>query len=197
MGQLSGYLALQELLAGNRRYVEGNPRNPDRSAWHRENIAEQQRPSAVIVSCSDSRLAPAVVFDQGLGFIFSIRTAGHVVTEVGLGSVEYALEQLGTQLVMVLGHTDCGAVTLAMGGGGTEGHLTSVVEALSTLPAQVGEGLEDPVGAAVELNVHNVVEQISRESPVAERLIREGRLMVVGAVYDVVSGEVTVIDSPD
>ena len=197
MGQLSGYMALQELLAGNRRFVEEQPRHPDGSAYHREMIAKGQSPSVVVVGCSDSRVTPSIIFDQGLGFIFEIRSAGHVVDDVAMDSIEYAVGQLGTQLVMVLGHTGCGAVTLAMTGGQEDGELATLVDALGSLPADVGKDVRDPINAAVEINVHNVVEQIAEDGPLISRLVAENKVMVVGAVYDIVTGEVTVIDSPD
>lgn len=195
MGQLSGYMALQELLAGNRRYMQEQSRHPDGSAYHREMISKDQRPSVVVVGCSDSRVTPSVIFDQGLGFMFEIRTAGHIVDDVGMGSIEFAVAHLGTQLVLVLGHTGCGAVTLAMTGGEVEGKQAAVAKVLSGLPADVGDGVEDPIGAAVEINVHNVVEHLVEDGPVISRLVAENRLMVVGAVYDIVTGEVAVIET--
>ena len=197
MGQLSGYMALQELLAGNQRYISEQSRHPDESAYHREMIAKGQSPSVVVVGCSDSRVTPSIIFDQGLGFIFEIRSAGHVVDDVAMDSIEYAVGQLGTQLVMVLGHTGCGAVTLAMTGGQEDGELATLVDALGSLPADVGKDVRDPINAAVEINVHNVVEQIAEDGPLISRLVAENKVMVVGAVYDIVTGEVTVIDSPD
>ena len=128
--QLSGPLALQELLAGNGRFVGGSPRHPDQTHFDREFLATSQAPSAVVVGCSDSRVPPSVIFDQGLGFIFEVRTAGHLLDDVAIASVEYAVATLGTQLVLVLAFMVFGAVLVLtkgytglwlgglMGGGG-------------------------------------------------------------------------------
>ncbi len=188
--QLSGKMALQELMAGNKRYARGHAQHPGQTKGHRIKAAKSQRPFVVVVGCSDSRVPPTIIFDQGLGSIFEVRTAGHVVDEVAMGSIEYAVAHLGTQLILVLGHTGCGAVTLALKGQKPKGNLASVAEALMDL-ADVVQGVTgDPVGAAVEVNIRNVIDHITLEGPITSDLVRKHRVIVVGAVYDMVTGKV-------
>src|SRR5262245_58593416 len=111
---MSGDQALQQLLEGHRRYVTGNPLHPHQTAVHRAAIAQHQHPIAIIFGCSDSRVPVEIIFDQGLGDLFVIRLSGHVLTDAALGSIEYAVEELGVPLVMVLGHQRCGAVSAAV-----------------------------------------------------------------------------------
>jgi carbonic anhydrase len=192
-------MALQELLSGNRRYVEGDPRNPDQEAYHREQQAKGQTPSVVIVSCSDSRVPPSVVFDQGLGFIFSVRTPGHIVDDIALGSIEYAVQQLGTQLVMVLGHTRCGAVTLAMEEEVAMGYVGRVQKMVRDVIAWADGGEVDVVDVttveeAIEVNIRGAMAQIKSSEPDIAPLISSGKVMLVGAVYNLDTGEVRVLE---
>jgi len=181
---------LRELMAGNKRYAAGRSQHPGQTKADRVRVARGQQPSVVVVGCSDSRVPPSIIFDQGLGFFFEIRTAGHVVDEVALGSIEYAVAHLGTQLVLVLGHTGCGAVTLALKGQKPKGNLATVAEALMDLADEVKGVTDDPVGAAVEVNVRNVMEHLTLEEPVTSELVRKNRVIVAGAVYDIVTGRV-------
>ena len=109
--------ALAKLIAGNRRYVQHRQQYPDQSLPHRKELVSGQHPFAVILGCADSRVPPELLFDQGLGDLFVIRVAGNLVDDVVLGSIEYAVEHLGTKLIMVLGHEKCGAVSAAVEGG--------------------------------------------------------------------------------
>lgn len=199
MTQFTGYMALQELLSGNERFVNGEMRHPDQDAYTRERLADGQTPSAVVVSCSDSRVSPSVVFDQGLGFIFVVRTPGHIVDDVTLGSVEYALEQLGTQLVMVLGHTRCGAVTLAMADGDADGYLGRIQKMVRDVIAWADGGEVDVIDVttveeAIEVNVRGAVQQVRAAEPVISNLVNSNKVMVVGAIYDLGTGKVKVLE---
>ena len=109
--------ALQTLLDGNKRFVAGQARHPNQSSERLAEVTRGQRPIAIVVSCSDSRIPPEIVFDQGLGDIFVVRTAGHVLDDAALASIEYAAEHLHVPLAVALGHQDCGAVKAAVGGG--------------------------------------------------------------------------------
>ena len=120
---ITGEQALQKLMEGNARYASGNTSHPDQSMERRYELVAGQHPFAVIVGCSDSRIAPELIFDQGLGDIFVIRAAGQVLDDVAIGSIEYAVEHLGVPLVVVLGHDSCGAVTATLEGGEVAGHL--------------------------------------------------------------------------
>jgi carbonic anhydrase len=191
--QLGGYLALQELITGNKRFVEGRPRHPDQEEEDRDDIAERQRPSAVVLGCSDSRVPPTIVFDQGLGFIFEVRTAGHVIDNVVLGSIEYAVTHLRTQLVLVLGHTECGALDAALDGGSPQGHLSAVTGALQPIVKAVRGARGDPLSLAVKANVKWVRDRLRVKEPILSQLVHQGRLEIEGAIYDLDTGKVTLV----
>lgn len=199
MTQYTGYMALQELVLGNERYVKGDMRHPDQDNWNREQLVKGQTPSAVVIGCSDSRVPPSVIFDQGLGFIFACRSPGHIVDDVALGSVEYAVEHLGTELVMVLGHSGCGAVTLAMQEEIVGGHLGRVQKLVHDVIAWADGGEVDVIDVttleqAVEVNVRGAVDQIKAAEPVIAPLVHSGKVMVVGAIYDLATGMVKVLE---
>jgi carbonic anhydrase len=187
-------MSLKELESGNERFVRGEARHPDQEEWHRQQLTASQSPSVVVVGCSDSRVPPSVIFDQGLGFIFEIRTAGHVMGDVELGSIEYAVEQLGTRLLMVLGHSDCGAVTLAMADGEMLGHLGTVAEAVREVASLPGDPPVGSLDEAIEANVRGAIAHLMEAMPELPVLVESNQVMVVGAVYDIASGEVTVLD---
>jgi carbonic anhydrase len=188
--QHSGKNALRELMAGNKRYAKGHPSHPNQTKNSRYAVAKDQQPSVVVVGCSDSRVPPTIIFDQGLGYIFEVRTAGHVIDVIAMGSIEYAVAHLGTQLILVLGHTQCGAVTFALKGKKPKGNLGAVIEELLDLSDEVRGNIDDPVGAAIEANVRNVMDHLTLEEPVTSNLVSKNRVIVVGAVYDIVTGRV-------
>jgi carbonic anhydrase len=193
--------ALAELRAGNERFVTGAPRHPNQDAGHRAAVAVGQHPFAVIVGCSDSRLAAEIIFDRGLGDLFVVRTAGHTVGPEVLGSVEYAVTVLGTPLVVVLGHDSCGAVQAAREsvrtGTSPAGHLGALVDAVApSLLRAAREGVED-VDEIVDIHIAQTVEaMLSRSSVLAER-VAAGQCAVVGMSYRLSAGEVrTVAEVP-
>ena len=172
---------------------------------YRHGLIGVQHPFAVILGCSDSRVPAEIVFDQGLGDLFVIRVAGNIVVPAVIGSVEFAAEQLGAELVVVLGHSGCGAVqatleTLAGSSSELSLNLGSIVERIrpvvDDLPSMQGDlESEDLLTRAVRANVRNSVEQLSRESPNLRRRIDEGRLSMVGAEYALESGRVRFLES--
>ncbi len=199
MTQFSGYMALQELKSGNERYVKGEMRHPDQDSYMRAQLVSGQTPSVMIVGCSDSRVEPAVIFDQGLGFMFVSRSPGHIIDDVTLGSVEFAVGQLGTELVLVLGHSDCGAVSLAMEEGQAEGYMGRIQELVHDVIAWADGGELDVIDVttveeAVEANVRGAVGQISAAEPVIAPLVRSGKVTVAGAVYDLATGVVRMVE---
>lgn len=177
--------ALTRLERGNARAAAGRPRHPNISSARRLEVAKGQHPFAVVVSCSDSRVPPEVVFDQGIGDLFVVRTAGNVVDDVALGSIEYAVEHLGPSLIVVLGHERCGAVTAAIGGGEAPGHVAKIVEAIRPAVESTANVEGDRVDAAARENVRRVAEAIESDAPVAER-----HATVVGMLYDLDTGRV-------
>jgi carbonic anhydrase len=186
--------ALERLLAGNKRYVEGQFFHPHQAAQDRANVATSQHPFAIIVSCSDSRIPPEVIFDQGIGDIFVVRVAGNIAGNIELGSIEYAAEHLGSTLVMVLGHERCGAVTAAVKGGEVPGHIKSIVEAI--IPAvKLAAADADKVDGAIRANVSLVATQIKTSEPILAEMAKEGKIKIVGAYYDLDTGEISVINA--
>ncbi len=185
--------ALEALMEGNARFREGNPAHPRRDGRRRAETASGQRPFAAILSCADSRVPPEILFDQGIGDLFVVRAAGHVLDAAGLGSLEYAASHLGVPLVVVLGHTRCGAVEAVLAGGETCGSARFVVEAIrpSVERARLLGG--DIRRDAVRENVAAAVSLVSSCEPVIAALVAAGSTAVVGAVYDVESGAVEIV----
>lgn len=183
--------AKELLVKGNERFVGGALAEKDLSGKRKE-LVEGQQPFAVIVSCSDSRVPPEHVFDQGLGDIFVVRVAGNVVDPVAMGSVEYAVEHLKVPLVVVLGHEGCGAVKATVEGGAAPGSIGSIVEKISPSVAKAkGEGVkgEELIETSVELNVEETMKDIKSSPVISERRGKE-ELSVLGATYELGSGEV-------
>jgi carbonic anhydrase len=183
--------ALYRLMAGNRRWVRGRPRHPHQAIRRREDVAHGQAPFAVVFSCIDSRVPPELVFDRGLGDLFVVRTGAHAVDDVTLGSVEFGPAELGTPLVVVLGHERCGAVIATIEayehhGGTAPGHIQAVVTALGpayrAAVGQPGDLVENTVRAQIRLTVAQL-----RRDP-----LLTGRL-VVGGRYDLDTGRVDLV----
>jgi carbonic anhydrase len=185
--------ALQQLLEGNKRFVaHSSTHSHDDEARLRE-IEAEQRPIAVVLSCSDSRVPPELIFDQGLGDLFVIRVAGNVTDDAVIGSIEYAVEHLGVTLVVVLGHQGCGAVQAAVNGSERGNHIHSFVDAIApVVPAAKITG-GDPVDACVRLNVSRVVGEIKQSEPVLAESVRTSKVRIVGAYYSLHTGAVSIV----
>ncbi|MDM4722280.1 carbonic anhydrase [Micromonospora sp. WMMA1363] len=189
--------ALAELFAGNERFVSGEPRHPNQDAGRRAAVADGQQPFAVIVGCSDSRLAAEIIFDRGLGDLFVVRTAGHTLGPEVLGSVEYAVTVLGTPLVVVLGHDSCGAVQAARTADATgtppPGHLRAVVDAVvPSLRRADAEGVAD-IDGIVDLHIAHTVEAMVNRSEALTAAVAADRCAVVGMSYRLAAGEVRTV----
>jgi carbonic anhydrase len=197
VSQLSSDQALQMLMEGNQRYVEMKQHYPNQSVERRAEVAEGQKPFASILSCSDSRVPAEIIFDQGLGDLFLVRVAGNILSEVLLASLEFSTKVLGTPLVMVLGHSKCGAVAATLdaieNGWSPPGHLDSLVETIKPAAIlsqnQPGKWLDN----AIRANVLMTVGQLKSSAPILIELVREGKLKIVGAVYDLDSGCVEIV----
>jgi carbonic anhydrase len=198
--EITAEQALQKLMNGNARFVSGDVEHPNQSAERRAEVVSGQHPFAIIVGCSDSRVPPEIVFDQGIGDIFVIRTAGQVIDNAALASIEYGAEHLGVPLVVVLGHDSCGAVKAAVEGGEAPGHIGYLVEAISPAVDEAAEqdaneaSEEEVLDAAIDINVENIVDQLETSEPVLSELVEEGRLTIVGARYHLDSGEVEILE---
>lgn len=185
--------ALRRLIEGNKRFESGTSRHPDRDPARRIDVAEAQRPFAVILTCSDSRVPPEIIFDQGLGDLYVIRVAGHVICEHVLGSIEHAVESLGVRLVMVLGHKNCGAVTAALQSEGGPDHIGSLVKAIRPAVERVKRQPTALLENAIRANVESAVAQIRVSQPLLANKVLQGDLKVVGAYYDLSTGGVSIL----
>lgn len=150
-----------------------------------------QHPHAEILSCSDSRVPPEIVFDQGLGDLFIVRVAGNVASDTELGSLEYGAEHLHVPLIVVLGHESCGAVTAAVQGGPPEGHIVSLVDLINPAVEKTRGMPGDPVSNAVRMNVELVVKRLRTSTPILSELVAHGKIKIVGAIYSIETGAVT------
>lgn len=191
--------ALALLKDGNARFAEGKPRHLHEGKELRAELEKGQKPFAIIVGCSDSRVPPELVFDRGLGDLFIIRVAGNVAESDVLASVEYAVDHLGTNLVVVLGHSHCGAVTAAVDHlGSVEGEASEVVSllydiepAVTSVPKDLPR--EDRIQQVVEKNVAMTVRRLTRAPDLAKSR-KQGHLKIAGAVYDLHTGRVSFLD---
>jgi carbonic anhydrase len=191
--------ALQKLLAGNKRYVASTMGScTQTTAALREVVAKGQKPYAIILTCSDSRVPPEIIFDQTLGEIFVVRVAGNIPDPVVLGSIEYAAEHLGSPLIMVLGHERCGAVTAAVDAKGEpEGNIGAIIKRIqpavrdarkNCVEAEKGKLVE----CAIDANMARVAMALTKESPLLAHLVKEGKVKIVTAKYDLDDGMVTI-----
>jgi carbonic anhydrase len=185
--------ALKRLLDGNQRFVDEQMQHPHQTAARRAENAESQSPFAVIVSCSDSRVGPEVVFDAGIGDLFVVRTAGQVVTDAELASIEYAADHLGTSLIVVLGHERCGAVAAAVAGGDAPGHIGTLIAAIKPAVDETKEQPGDHAENAMRANIKHTVSQLTADSPILSDPIKSGKLVVLGARYDLDTGKVDIL----
>lgn len=189
--------ALSRLVEGNSRYVANAGCNGDFSVG-RAARAGAQYPFGGILSCADSRVAPELLFDQGPGELFVMRVAGNFVDVSGLASIEYGVAVLGIPLLVVMGHTNCGAVsaTIQVVEQGTElpGHLPELVGMLKPgVEAALADKPADPLAAATRANVMHNVEKLKAAGPIVSEAVAAGKVRVVGAIYDIATGKVEVI----
>lgn len=176
----SNQTPLQQLIAGNQRYASGHPLHPRQDTDRRTEVATGQHPFAIIVGCSDLRVPPEIVFDQGLGDIFVVRVAGNVVDNQAMGSIEYAVEHLHAHLVVVLGHEKCGAVQAAIAGGEMPGHIGSITQAIEPAVEKARHEPGDLLENAIDENVLRVVNQIKTSEPILAHEVETHQLTVLG-----------------
>lgn len=181
--------AMNRLAEGNKRYVEGKMTTHDFPTRRQELVGGQQ-PFVTMIACSDSRVCPECIFDTSLGEIFLIESAGNVVDEIGLGSIEYGVDHLNTPLLVVLAHSKCGAVTATCQGGHAEGNLLKVVEKIKPAAEKAG----NEVNAAIDQNAKDVVEDILARSPVVKKAVDEGKTKIVVMKYHLETGEAKIVE---
>lgn len=190
---LTGPDALQRLLDGNKRFMSGNLEHPNHCEESRRGLVAGQDPLAVVLTCADSRVPPVDVFDQGLGDIFVVRVAGNIINDHILGSIEYAVAHLHTQLVMVMGHSSCGAVSAVAQGVKLDGHIASLTPSIDAALKKT-KGLEGHwTNNAAKMLARTTAKKIAESEPIIADLVQEGRVLVVATYYDLESGEVVVL----
>lgn len=185
------------LEAGNERFVHGEPLHLHQGLERRSLVAKGQEPFAIVVGCADSRVPPEIVFDAGLGDLFVIRCAGGVVGDAAIGSIEYAVEHLGTTLVVVLGHERCGAVGAVVESTDLPAHLAAFVPTIEPVLAEARRGGGDVVDRAVRLTAQRIAADLENCPPILAEAVQAGHLEVVAARYDLDTGVVEWLDGPE
>jgi carbonic anhydrase len=189
---------LERLIVGNKRFMTGHPVHPDETLERIRKLKKGQNPFVVIVSCSDSRVPPELVFDQGIGDVFSIRTAGNVIGDYELGSIEYAVEHLGVNLVMVMGHENCGAVDayIHQNKERHHDHIQKLVDYINdeVEEKQLPDSLKHDIKFTVLANIRHGVNLLRSSEPILGKLYKEKKIRVVGSIYDLDTGEVKLLD---
>ena len=189
--------ALNRLRKGNERFVSDSSifNNALSHKSRRHSLAEDQDPFAIILGCSDSRVPSEIVFDQGLGDLFVVRVAGNIVAPSQIGSIEFAVERFGARLVVVMGHSRCGAIqatldSLRCPSENQSKNLRSIVDRIrpSLELLDIDQDPEITLQQAVRANIHSSVSQLQQESRVLEQLVREGDLLILGAEYSLDTG---------
>ena len=214
--------AISRLKEGNGRFTAGNPQHPhesvdernyiaansyenagtmslgmtsEQAAKRRAELAKSQHPFAIILSCSDSRVPPEIVFDEGLGDLFIVRVAGNLLNDEGLGSIEYGVDILGARLIVVLGHGSCGAVDAAMktiaAKGKAPGHIQSLVTAIKPVVDSTPKGDLDTM---IKANVKHVADALRSSTPILKARVESGDVQVMGGYYTLDTGAVTFLD---
>ena len=179
-------MSLDRLMEGNERYIKELLEHPNRSIKHIQTIKENQSPYAVILGCSDSRTSPVIIFDQGMGDLFEVRVAGNVVGPIEIASIEYAAKYLGSSLIFVMGHENCGAVKAVLAG-----QTTDIEPIANKIEAAIGDPKKITLENAVKDNVRAVVKQL-RENQLIGKLIAEQKVYVTGGYYRLSTGKVEI-----
>jgi carbonic anhydrase len=191
--ECTGDMALVELLEGNVRYVKQKRLNPNQSDERRDSLIGGQSPYAIILGCSDSRVPPEIIFDQGLGDLFVIRVAGNVVDDIVLASIEYAANHLHSPLLMVLGHTNCGAVGAALQEDELDGHIPSITQAIEEAVESSQDVEGDTLDRTIRAHARITAELLKESEPILRGLVERGKLKVVAAYYNLDTGVVEIL----
>ena len=193
---LSADDSLRLLKEGNARYLEGKPRHPHQDRERRALTTGQgQHPLAAVLTCSDSRVPVEIIFDQGIGDIFVVRVAGNVAATDEVASLEYAVDHLDTPLVVVLGHTRCDAVGAVVDDAKLPPNIAALAEPIKPAVAKAREANPEAakgalLAAAIKANVWQAIEDLLQQSPIMREKVREGKIQVLGALYDLDTGQV-------
>lgn len=187
--------SLALLKEGNQRFATGHSKHPNLDSERRSIVvSEGQKPFATILACSDSRSPVEEIFDRGVGDLFVVRVAGNVADDSQLATIEYGVDHLGTPLLVVLGHTGCGAVTAACQGGELPGHLKALVDRIKPAVTKARASAPDPdrfIPVAIQANIWQQMETIFKESDIVREKVKSGSLQVVGGLYDLERGTIS------
>lgn len=189
--------ALDRLLVGNRRYAAMRQMHPRQTTYHRQTLVEGQHPFAAILSCSDSRVPSELIFDQGLGDLFIVRTAGHAVNDLVLASLEYAVYALHVPLIMVVGHAQCGAVTAVMRAEADHlpGHLPQLAALLRPAMSGVDPASDDAIAHAIQANSRATARYLAASSAIFSAALSSDTLKIAAAHYDLATGRVELLNA--
>jgi carbonic anhydrase len=187
---------LQKLEEGNKRFASGKPVHPDETLERIRELKKGQHPFAIVVSCSDSRVPAELVFDQGLGDIFSIRTAGNVMGDYELGSIEYAIEHLDCKLIVVMGHKDCGAIKAFINSKGHYDHMDHIKSIINYIENEKEENNLSStdkllIDKAIDANIAHGVTFLKTAEPILKERFDQKKVEIIGALYDIETGKVT------
>jgi carbonic anhydrase len=182
--------ALARLRSGNEHFAAGTPLAPQRDLAHLRAIAPQQRPFAAVLACADSRVPVEILYDQGFGDLFVVRVAGNVATAVEIASLEYAAHVLGVSAIVVLGHSNCGAVQAALRGGPVPGQISTLYQHIA--PALNRKTMD--LDAAITANVHYQARKLRKGSTVLGPLVSAGKVALAGGVFELTSGTVRAVE---
>lgn len=192
--QLTSQQALDRLVDGNRRYTAMRQLHPHQSALHRATLVDGQYPFAAIFSCSDSRVPSEIVFDQGLGDLFIVRLAGHAVSDLAIASLEFAVYKLAVPLIVVLGHSQCGAVAGALADTQLPGGIGDLVSTIQPAVRQAHQMEGELLENAIKANSRLTVQILTDQSELLARAVAEDRLLIVPAYYSLDTGEISLLD---
>lgn len=181
---------LKILKDGNKRFISGKLEHPNHCEESRKSLAAGQEPLATVLTCADSRVPPVDIFDQGLGDLFVVRVAGNVIGDHSLGSIEYAVKHLHTPVVVVMGHSSCGAIGAVASGAALEGHIATLGPAIQTAIKNVKEDEGDLINNASRELARQISAKIAHAEPIVAELVKNGTVKIVPAYYDLMSGEV-------
>ena len=188
-GRPTADAVLQTLKDGNQRFISGRLEHPNHCEESRQLLASGQKPIATVLTCADSRVPPVDIFDKGLGDLFVVRDAGNVIGDHTLGSIEYAVKHLHTPVVIVMGHTSCGAVGAVASGVALEGHIATLGPAIQTAIKKVTAEEGDLVNNASKELARQISGKIATSEPIVSDLVKNGAVKIVPAYYNLVSGE--------
>lgn len=186
-------IGLKKLMGGNRRFVEDKSIRPRQTRADLTNTEKGQKPFAIIVGCSDSRVPNEIIFDQGVGDLFIVRTAGQVMAQASYGSIEFANAVLGSKLIVVLGHQNCGAVDAAIKRPEVPGHIVTLVNGIKGAAQKVRAMGGNMLENAIRQNVIEQVNELRDLDPMLSKRYQKGELLIVGAVYKLGTGKVEFI----